>query len=230
LTTVAEIAEEIAGEFGENYSGDSDIADQYDKWVIQAARYIFRSAPWFFANEQDTINLIAGTRVYALSSTVASVKVITYSGATNPITYAEADLIVEHNNDLYATGTPRHFYYEGLGSSQEVEIGLWPVPNAAFVTAQSTLTALVHNRPPSLNSGTTLDMPPEYVDLLHNYVRGMTKLTDGDTQTAQAMYAQFVQEVGVLNNRALSKRGSGSEMPAAAKKVTVAQAPESVGS
>jgi hypothetical protein len=188
----------MATEFGEEYN-DIDISTQHQNWVIEVVEEIITSGRWFFQNDSQDVTLVAGTRVYALDADVSEIRQISY-GSTR-VAYAPVERLIAHGNSLTTQGTPTNWYIENMGSSQEIQIGFYPVPNAAGVTAASPVKVHTLLRPAALTSSSTIPLPEEYIRVAKDGIRAKVRFGDGDINGFQLMDKRFKEGLSLLNAR-----------------------------
>lgn len=218
MATVDSLASDMATEFGEEYT-DIDIATQFQNWVIEVLEEIVTSGRWFFQNDSEDITLVASQRIYSLSADVSEIRQLYDSTNTARVPYAPVERLVALGKGLLTEGDkPEYWYLEGLGTSQEVVIGLYPIPNATAVTNISPLKAHTLLRPAALSSSSTIPLPEEYVRVAKDGIRAKIKFSDGDVQGFQLMDQRYMQGLQLLNARFHSRPKKPSQIGVAAFK------------
>jgi hypothetical protein len=225
MATVADIAQELADEFGEEYT-DTDVQAQFNIWVNEVVYEIITSGRWFFQNASEDLTLVASQKNYSLATTVSEVRDIR-SKTGKRIAYIPVERLIARSKDLDATGVPTNWYIDGLGSNNEMVVSLWPVPSAAAVTSDSPLKVYTLKRPVSLSATTTIPLPTEYERVLRDGVRSKVKFNDGDLEAAAWIRQQFETGLQLLNARFAPRPRAGSSMPVKQKIKQVAQSPSS---
>jgi hypothetical protein len=130
-TTVNALAQEIATEFGEEYT-DQDVADQFRTWVKEVVRRVIASGRWFSQNAVDDITTVASTAVYTLDSTTSEVKAIRLTATDKPIIYTPVERLIAKDYNLETTGPPTNWWIDSLDASQNIVIRFYPVPDAVY--------------------------------------------------------------------------------------------------
>lgn len=207
------VAEELALEFGEQFS-DTDIADQYIRWVKEKFQEISLTSRLFFKNAEHALTLTPSTHTYTLNATVAEPRVIYMYGsgaseaaATDPtnigftavkkrVNYMPIERLTARGANLNETGTPKAFYIIGYDANVAMKIRVWPVPSTYFGA-----TVYATDRPATLADDATIPLPEEYIVALKNGVRAMVYTNDGNAQQAQMAEEKYVQLLATLNAR-----------------------------
>jgi hypothetical protein len=203
----------MANEFGEEYS-DIDIATQFQNWVIEVVEEIITSGRWFFQNDSESVALADGTRVYSVSADVSEIRQMYDPVNDVRIAYAPIERLVALGKGLADEGAqPTNWYIEGLGSSQEIQIGLYPVPNAAAVAAIPNITAYTTLRPAAMTSASTIALPEEYIRVAKDGIRAKVKFSDGDVNAYQLMDNRFAQGLQLLNARFHARPSAPTTLP-----------------
>jgi hypothetical protein len=226
MATVADIAQEMADEFGEEYT-DDDVKNQFVIWVTETIEEIVTSGRWFFQNSSEDVTLVAGVKDYSLSSAVSEVRDIRSPGTKKRIAYIPVERLIARAKDLSLAGTPTNWYIDSLGASNEMKISLWPVPNAAAVTAESPIKVYTIKRPATLTETSTIPMPEEYIRVLRDGVRAKVKFNDGQLEAANWARSVFKEGLQLLNARFAPRPRRGSDMPVKQKIKQQAQSPSS---
>lgn len=218
MATVDSLASDLATEFGEEYT-DIDIATQFQNWVIEVIEEIVTSGRWFFQNDSQTLALVASTRVYSLDADVSEVRQVYDPTNKVRVAYAPVERLVAHGNGIDDEGNqPTHWYMEGIGSNQEIKIGLYPVPSAAAVAAIPNLTIHTALRPAALASTSTIPLPEEYIRVAKDGVRAKIRFSDGDINGFQLMDRRFTEGLQLLNARFHARPKQPGRLPVQAFK------------
>jgi len=214
MATVAELAEELALEAGEQYD-DIDISAMFHNWVEQAVEDIYTLAPWFFKNALESLTTAASTRVYSLPATATHIRdmVVATAPAGDPtaagehITYAPVERLIARSKILTAEGRPLYWYFEGMSSTNQIQVAFQPVPDDVYVLDVPVLKA-----PPSLSGSSTIPVPPEYLNAIREKVRSLLKFSENDNESAGLKVQEFEKRVGILNERFQGRARGGSRM------------------
>lgn len=214
MPTLNQLAEEMALETGETF-GDLDVAEQFRTWAQEAIDEVYADTRWFFKNATENIAPVAGVAEYQLTSTVSEIRDLTIPALTRRIAYFPVERINARGWSLSEQGTPRAWYHSGTGSAGEIKISLFPVPNAAFITAiaaNPVITAHTLKRPPQLGDDDNIPLPQEYIRLLRDGVRYRVALQDKDIQSYEASRKSFMEGLLRLNQRFHGAEGGGSNL------------------
>ncbi len=222
--TVDTLANEIADEFGEEYT-DLDVAEQFKSWVKEHVRRVYSAARWFAGNAVETISLADATATYSLSSTASEVKSIRKPVGNTKLSYTTVERLIARDKDLEETGTPTNWWYEGLGSSNEVKISVWPIPTTASIATEPTLQVYVQKRPPSLGDTDTIPLPDEFTDVIREGVRMQVRLNENNLEAAALLKQQYQESLMMLLGRFAKQPKVGSTLAGKAKFRTTHQAP-----
>lgn len=157
---------------------------------------ILAKKAWCIRNVYTTTTT-AGTQEYAKPSRSLSVKRITYNGVKlAPSTMREDDALTFSNQTTTAQGSPT-YYYE-WGSS----FFLRPVPDSS----SGTLKIYSFDKPQTVTSTSTLDLPDTYHDGLPDYILWRMALKDKNPKLAaeyKVNWDQFVRETQAFERKAL---------------------------
>lgn len=222
MATVADIAQEMADEVGEEYT-DDDVKTQFVIWVIETIEEIVTSGRWFFQNGSESVTLVATQKDYSLTAAVSEVRDIRSPGTKKRIAYIPVERLIARAKDLDLPGTPTNWYIDSLGSSNEMKISLWPVPDAASVTAESPIKVYTLKRPTALTETSTIPMPEEYIRVLREGVRSKVKFNDGNMEATAYADSKFKAGLALLNARFAPRPRRGSDMPVKQKIKQIAQ-------
>lgn len=222
--TVDTLANEIADEFGEEYT-DLDVAEQFKSWVKEVVRQVYSSARWFSGNNVETITLADGTAAYSLSSTASEVKSIREPAGNTKLSYTTVERLIARDKDLESSGTPTHWWYDGLGSSNEVKIRFYPIPSTTSIATAPTLQVWVQKRPPSLGDTDTIPLPDEFIDVIRHGVRARVRLNENNIEAGQIALQEYKEGLMMLLGRFSKPPKLGSTLPGKQKFRTTHQAP-----
>ncbi len=222
MATVADIAQEMADEFGEEYT-DDDVKNQFVIWVIETVEEIVTSGRWFFQNSSEDVTLVIAQKDYSLTAAVSEVRDIRSPGTKKRIAYIPVERLIARAKDLDLAGTPTNWYIDSLGSSNEMKISLWPVPDSAAVTAESPIKVFTLLRPTALTETSTIPMPEEYIRVCREGVRAKVRYNDGSLEASAYARQQFKEGLSLLNARFAPRPRKGSSMPIKVKIEQTAQ-------
>jgi hypothetical protein len=213
MATPSDVAEELALEFGEQFS-DTDIADQFIRWVKEKYQEIALTSRLFFKNAEHPLTLEPEGSTYSLPASVAEPRVIylygsgaTEGAATDPtdigftsvarrVNYMPIERLTARGANLNEAGQPKVFYIVGFDGDVALEIRVWPVP-AIYYGA----TVYASDRPATLDDDDTIPLPEEYIVALKNGVRAMVYTNDNNPQQAEMAESKYVQLLMTLNSR-----------------------------
>lgn len=224
MATVDDVAGDIATEFGEEFS-DIDIKAQFRLWVIEVFEEVYASGRWFFQNDEQDISLVASQKAYSLDADVSEVRDIRDPNDNVRVEYAPVERLIARGKDLLLEGTPTNWYIDSIGTSQEIKISLWPIPDAAAVAAITALRAYTLLRPITLSGTTTIPVPIEYVRVIKEGVRAKVKFNDGDLDGSSMAIEAFGNGLMLLNARFHGKPRQGSTLPVKTKLKQTHQSP-----
>ena len=223
-TTVDTLANEVADEFGEEYT-DLDVAEQFKSWVKEHVRRVYSAARWFAGNAVETVTLVNAQAVYSLSATASEIKSVRKPVGNTKLSYTSVERLIARDKDLESTGDPTNWWYEGLGSSNEVQIRLYPIPTTASIATEPTLQVWVQKRPPTLGDTDTIPLPDEFIDVIRNGVRMQVRLNENNIEAAQIANQQYQESLMLLLGRFSKPPKVGSTLPGKQKFRTTHQAP-----
>jgi hypothetical protein len=223
-TTVDTLANEVADEFGEEYT-DLDVAEQFKSWVKEHVRRVYSAARWFAGNAVETVTLANAQAVYSLSATASEIKSVRKPVGNTKLSYTSVERLIARDKDLESTGDPTNWWYEGLGSSNEVQIRLFPIPTTASIATEPTLQVWVQKRPPTLGDTDTIPLPDEFIDVIRNGVRMQVRLNENNIEAAQIANQQYQESLMLLLGRFAKQPKVGSTLPGKQKFRTTHQAP-----
>jgi hypothetical protein len=223
-TTVDTLANEVADEFGEEYT-DLDVAEQFKSWVKEHVRRVYSAARWFAGNAVETITLSNATSVYSLSSTASEIKSVRAPVGNKKLSYTSVERMIARDKDLESTGTPTNWWYEGLGSSNEVQLRVWPIPTTTSIATEPSLQVWVQKRPPSLGDSDTIPLPDEFIDVIRQGVRMQVRLNENNLEAAGLLSQQYQEGLMLLLGRFSKQPKVGSTLAGKQKFRTTHQAP-----
>lgn len=156
-----------------------------DHGIREACRIIWRRAPWSWAREKFTLNLVAGTATY----TLASVTSPSTNGATLHRVYSIYYDNVDGQELVYADLSDAFRKYRTLTTGKPLEwtqdgqsLTVWPVPDNVY-----TLT-IYGTRGPldwvAQGDNAVPDLPEEYVDLVKTWALHTAYLHQDDPEMA----------------------------------------------
>jgi hypothetical protein len=214
MATVDSVASELALEFGEQFQ-DIDIADQFRRWVQQTYEEIVQLAPWFFKNDDFSIQLEQGVKEYTLPTTVSAIRDFSIYSATDAptdvrgkLSYTPVERLTARGENLDAPGFPRAYYITGINqSTTAMQIAVWPVPDREY---NARIFAV--SRPVVLSSTDTIPLPPEYLAALREGVKAKVRFNDGDLQAMQAAEQKMLGLITGLNSSFVGPKGGPSRL------------------
>ncbi|MHA2242987.1 MAG: phage adaptor protein [Candidatus Thorarchaeota archaeon] len=206
-TTVNALAQEIATEFGEEYT-DQDVADQFRTWVKEVVRRVIASGRWFSQNAVDDITTVASTATYTLDSTTSEVKAIRLTATDKPIIYTPVERLIAKDYNLETTGPPTNWWIDSLDASQNIVIRFYPVPDAVY-----DIDAHVLKRPPTLGDSDSIPLPIEYIDVVRDGVRWKVRYNENNLEAAGLALQEFKEGIMILNAKFGSQPRQGSNLP-----------------
>jgi hypothetical protein len=218
-TTVNALAQELATEFGEEYT-DQDVADLYRSWVKEIVRRVIGSGRWFTQNTTDNVTTIASTSTYSLDPTTGEVKSVRIPSLDQVVIYTPVERLIAKEKNLELTGTPTNWWIDSIGSSQEIKIRFYPVPNAAL-----TIELHVLKRPAELGDTDTIPLPVEYLDIVREGVRYKTRYNENNLQAAGLALQEFKEGIMLLNAKFGGNPRQGSNLPVKQKLKQIHQSP-----
>jgi len=218
-TTVNALAQELATEFGEEYT-DQDVADLYRSWVKEIVRRVIGSGRWFTQNTTDEITTVASTSTYSLAATTGEVKSVRIPSLDQPVIYTPVERLIAKDKNLELEDTPTNWWIDSLGSSQEIKIRFYPVPDAAL-----TIELHVLKRPAELGDTDNIPLPIEYLDIVREGVRYKTRYNENNLQAAALALQEFKEGIMLLNAKFGGQPRTGSNLPVKRKLKQVHQSP-----
>jgi hypothetical protein len=218
-TTVNALAQELATEFGEEYT-DQDVADLYRTWVKEIVRRVIGTGRWFTQNTTDSVVTVASTPAYSLAATTGEVKSIRIPATDDVVIYTPVERLIAKDKNLELTGKPTNWWVDSLGTSQEIKIRLYPIPDAVY-----TLELHVLNRPSELGDTDTIPLPVEYIDVVREGVRYKTRYNENNLEAAALALQEFKEGVMLLNAKFGGNPRQGSSLPVKRKLKQIHQQP-----
>jgi len=201
MTTVNALALEVIDDIGEEAT-DTSVVSTFERWVIEGYQRAVSMADWPFKNDTEDITLVNGTRVYTLPVTVAKIRSLIQGNDGAPLGYVAVERLADLGYNLYATGSPEFWYYDDGGSASELSIGLYPVPNASYVSSTPTLKAFVTDRPDTgLSSASDIPLPVEFLNVIKDYVWMKSRSNDKNDGGAGVYWERFGAGVALLQSR-----------------------------
>lgn len=210
-TTVNALAQEIATEFGEEYT-DQDVADQFRTWVKEVVRRVIGSGRWFSQNTTDDITTVASTATYSMDTTTGEIKAMRLTATDAPILYTPVERLIARDYNLEATGTPTNWWIDSLGSSQELVVRFYPIPDDAYA-----IEAHVLKRPSDLGNTDTIPLPVEYLDVVRDGVRWKVRYNENNLEAAALSLQEFKEGLLLLNAKFGAQPRAGSSLPVKTK-------------
>jgi hypothetical protein len=206
-TTVNALAQEVATEFGEEWT-DQDIADQFRTWVKEVVRRVITSGRWFSQNAIDDITTVASTATHTLDATTSEVKAMRLTATDKPIIYTPVERLIAKDYNLETTGTPPNWWIDSLDASQNIVVRFYPVPDAAY-----DIDAHVLKRPVTLGDTDNIPLPEEYLDVVRDGVRWKVRFNENNLEAAALMLQEFKEGIMILNAKFGSQPREASALP-----------------
>jgi len=159
------------------------------KFVNDAKRQIEDAYTWNCLNQNVTVTTAAGTSSYALTGSGQKFRVMDAINTTSLITLdniAVVDMNRKLNFGTPAQSIPSEFCFNGLNSSGDTKIDLFPVPSGVF----TLLFDLIIPQATLSSDGTTVKVL-DYLVAQSAYARSLIERgEDGGTNSSEA-YALF---------------------------------------
>lgn len=186
----------------EGQHGDPAMVQLVKDWINLSRDQFVGYGPWHFLMKTDAKALVAAQQEY---STATDVKHINHQEVRLFITktrlyYLNDDDFLLVVTDPVATGTPAYFRTVGFQKIQ-----LYPIPDAAAVTAHANLLYEYANTlPTALSADSDATGLPEYVDpcildLAESYAQ-QWKRSPNEAQMAFGRFIAAVQKLGQENS------------------------------
>jgi len=196
------------------------VADLYRSWVKEIVRRVIGSGRWFTQNTTDEITTVASTSTYSLAATTGEVKSVRIPSLDQPVIYTPVERLIAKDKNLELEDTPTNWWIDSLGSSQEIKIRFYPVPDAAL-----TIELHVLKRPAELGDTDNIPLPIEYLDIVREGVRYKTRYNENNLQAAALALQEFKEGIMLLNAKFGGQPRTGSNLPVKRKLKQVHQSP-----
>lgn len=137
--TYKQMQDEILSRIHEQHSSNSAIRKRVKQWINIARYQLVAMGPWHFLTADNSFGLVNNQGTYDLDADVQYLndqEVRLDTTKTRLYYLNDEDFLFAVENPL-ATGTPVYFRTTGLGELMRLK--LYPVPNSAAVTAETSV-------------------------------------------------------------------------------------------
>lgn len=188
--TVENFAESIAFDLGEAFT-DIETRKLFLSWVKQGYLVVNSLDRGYWKNSEEVFATFEDQRQYELSDTTAEIRYMWNDSSGVEVAYATEESIIRtlRKSPRFEKGSPTHWYYYGIsGFNTAPVIGLYPIPNGAYL-----ITVGVLEKPKELADNALIPLPPEYIEAIRHYVRSLYQYHDDKIQLA-------AQSMEIFNN------------------------------
>jgi len=195
MVTVDSLAAKYAVLVGENYS-DLDVSESFRSWVAQGLEELLADE-WPFRSVLGAVTTIATQAVYSSPQSVWDIEWVSKAGEAPLRQVSRADLI-SRGYDLTEGGSVTCWYPAGIDSSDDMLIGLWPVPSTADLSYQ-VLGGVVETILP--DSTDEYMIPPDMQRLIGYLVNEAYYENTADVQRAAGFRGRYIRALSVARKR-----------------------------
>ena len=166
------------------------------------------------------MNTVASTAAYSLAATTGEVKSVRIPATDDVIIYTPVERLIAKDKNLELEGKPENWWIDSLGTSQEMKIRFYPIPDAVYAVELHVL-----NRPSDLGDSDTIPLPVEYIDVVREGVRYKTRYNENNLEAAGLALQEFKEGIMILNAKFGGSPRAGSNLPVKRKLKQIHQSP-----
>ncbi len=189
--TFLELIQTCKDDFGKS---DGEWVARYKRLINRGQREIANANDWgMLVDFDNTFNTVAGTEGYTLTETnikkLVNLRISTdgYEQRLEPVNYDVFTAMYPHVDTATERSTPNLYTQNGRSSTYQVQIKLYPVPDATYGIIYD-----FYKEPTDMSDDADVPFfPAMYHDLLIEYVMWKSYQQVRDGQMAQVFQAQF---------------------------------------